>query len=182
MGVVLLEALASGTPIVCSDIHGYRSVVRRGEQGLLVPPRDVNALADAIGQLLSRSRDARADERVGAPARRPVRLGQHHGQGRGVLPLRDSPRRRPGSPAAAHEPGAHRRAEASHCRSTLSGRRASRGLVTHRWGRRFSSRIGRSGARVGRFDAGWSVGELVVGRRRNVLSPLARMRSCQCRL
>ena len=45
MGVVLLEALASGTPIVCSDIHGYRSVVRRGEQGLLVPPRDVNALS-----------------------------------------------------------------------------------------------------------------------------------------
>jgi phosphatidylinositol alpha-mannosyltransferase len=53
MGVVLLEALASGTPIVCSDIHGYRSVVRRGEQGLLVPPRNVTALADAIGELLS---------------------------------------------------------------------------------------------------------------------------------
>lgn len=53
MGVVLLEALASGTPVVCSDIHGYRSVVRRGEQGLLVPPRDVTGLADAIGQLLS---------------------------------------------------------------------------------------------------------------------------------
>jgi phosphatidyl-myo-inositol alpha-mannosyltransferase len=52
MGVVLLEALASGTPTVCSDIHGYRSVVRRGEQGLLVPPRDVKALAHAIGQLL----------------------------------------------------------------------------------------------------------------------------------
>jgi phosphatidylinositol alpha-mannosyltransferase len=52
MGVVLLEALASGTPVVCSDIHGYRSVIRRGEQGLLVPPRDVTALADAIGQLL----------------------------------------------------------------------------------------------------------------------------------
>ena len=53
MGVVLLEALASGTPIVCSDIHGYRSVVRRGEQGLLVPPRNVTALAYAIGQVLS---------------------------------------------------------------------------------------------------------------------------------
>ena len=52
MGIVLLEALASGTPIVCSDIHGYRSVVRRGEQGLLVPPRDVRALADALAQLL----------------------------------------------------------------------------------------------------------------------------------
>jgi phosphatidylinositol alpha-mannosyltransferase len=53
MGIVLLEAMAAGTPIVCSDIHGYRSVVRRGEQGLLVPPRDVPALAQAIGKLLS---------------------------------------------------------------------------------------------------------------------------------
>ena len=53
MGVVLLEATGVGTPIVCSDIHGYRSVVRRGEQGLLVPPRDVNALADAMGKLLT---------------------------------------------------------------------------------------------------------------------------------
>ena len=53
MGIVLLEALASGTPIVCSDIHGYRSVVRRGEQGLLVPPRDVTALADALEKVLS---------------------------------------------------------------------------------------------------------------------------------
>jgi glycosyltransferase involved in cell wall biosynthesis len=37
---------------VCSDIHGYKGVVRRGEQGLLVPPRDAEALADAIGRLL----------------------------------------------------------------------------------------------------------------------------------
>ncbi len=51
-GIVLLEAMAAGTPIVCSDIHGYKGVVRRGEQGLLVPPRDAEALADAIGRLL----------------------------------------------------------------------------------------------------------------------------------
>jgi phosphatidylinositol alpha-mannosyltransferase len=55
MGIVLLEAMAAGTPIVCSDIHGYRSVVRRDEQGLLVPPRDVKALAEAIARLLSDS-------------------------------------------------------------------------------------------------------------------------------
>jgi phosphatidylinositol alpha-mannosyltransferase len=51
-GIVLLEAMASGTAIVCSDIHGYRSVVRRDEQALLVPPKDVNALVTALARLL----------------------------------------------------------------------------------------------------------------------------------
>jgi phosphatidyl-myo-inositol alpha-mannosyltransferase len=51
-GIVLLEAMASGTAVVCSDIHGYRSVVRRDEQGLLVPPKDVNALVEALAKLL----------------------------------------------------------------------------------------------------------------------------------
>ncbi len=51
-GIVLLEAMAAGKPIVCSDIHGYKGVVRRGEQALLVPPRDARALEDAIGHLL----------------------------------------------------------------------------------------------------------------------------------
>jgi phosphatidylinositol alpha-mannosyltransferase len=73
MGVVLLEALASGTPTVCSDIHGYRAVIRRGEQGLLVPPRDVNALAAAIGQILS---DPEMHARMSASARqRAVQFG-----------------------------------------------------------------------------------------------------------
>jgi phosphatidylinositol alpha-mannosyltransferase len=51
-GIVLLEAMAAGAPIVCSDIHGYKGVVRRGEQALLVPPRDPKALAAAINRLL----------------------------------------------------------------------------------------------------------------------------------
>jgi phosphatidylinositol alpha-mannosyltransferase len=52
-GIVLLEAMAAGAPIVCSDIHGYKGVVRRGEQALLVPPRDPKALAAAISRVLS---------------------------------------------------------------------------------------------------------------------------------
>ncbi|HZT95460.1 MAG TPA: glycosyltransferase family 4 protein [Chloroflexota bacterium] len=51
-GVVLLEAMAAGVPIVASDIEGYRDVVSHGKQGLLVPPKDEVALADAVCQLL----------------------------------------------------------------------------------------------------------------------------------
>lgn len=52
-GIVLLEAMAAGTPVVCSDIHGYKGVVRRGREGVLVPPREPKALADAIARLLA---------------------------------------------------------------------------------------------------------------------------------
>ncbi|HEY8867800.1 MAG TPA: glycosyltransferase family 4 protein [Candidatus Limnocylindrales bacterium] len=51
-GIVLLEAMAAGTPIVCSDIHGYKGVVRRDREALLVPPRKPKALAAAISTLL----------------------------------------------------------------------------------------------------------------------------------
>jgi phosphatidylinositol alpha-mannosyltransferase len=47
-GIVLLEAMAAGVPIVASDIHGYKQVVQRGVQGLLVEPRKPRALAAAL--------------------------------------------------------------------------------------------------------------------------------------
>lgn len=65
-GLVLLEAMASGTAIVCSDIHGYKGVVRRDEQALLVPPRDAGALAEAIARLLD---DPALRARLGASGR-----------------------------------------------------------------------------------------------------------------
>ncbi|MBI2776907.1 MAG: glycosyltransferase family 4 protein [Chloroflexi bacterium] len=52
-GIVLLEAMAAGTPIVASDIHGYKGVIRRDRDGLLVPPRAPKELAAAIGRLIA---------------------------------------------------------------------------------------------------------------------------------
>jgi glycosyltransferase involved in cell wall biosynthesis len=49
----LIEAAACGRPIVTSDMPGCREVVRHGENGWLVPARDVNALADALNNLLT---------------------------------------------------------------------------------------------------------------------------------
>lgn len=52
-GIVLLEAMASGRAIVASDIEGYRSVIRNEREGMLVPPKDAKAIANAVIRLLS---------------------------------------------------------------------------------------------------------------------------------
>jgi glycosyltransferase involved in cell wall biosynthesis len=46
-----MEAAAMGLPIVATDVRGCRQVVEPGVTGLLVPPRDPRALADAIAEL-----------------------------------------------------------------------------------------------------------------------------------
>src|SRR5262249_2945725 len=51
-GIVLLEAMAAGAPIVASDIPGYRDVVSHGSQGFLVQPQDPSAIADSLIRLL----------------------------------------------------------------------------------------------------------------------------------
>lgn len=47
----ILEAMATGRPIITTDMPGCRETVMRGENGLLVPPRDASALAHAMAQL-----------------------------------------------------------------------------------------------------------------------------------
>ena len=63
-GIVLLEAMAAGLPIVASDIPGFRTVMKDGRQGRMVPPANAFALADAIGTVLGNTRlaSAMADE------------------------------------------------------------------------------------------------------------------------
>jgi phosphatidyl-myo-inositol alpha-mannosyltransferase len=59
-GIVLLEAMAAGVPIVASDIHGFKRVVERDVQGVLVEPRNPRAIAAAL-YALARDPDLRHD-------------------------------------------------------------------------------------------------------------------------
>jgi phosphatidylinositol alpha-mannosyltransferase len=52
-GIILLEAMAVGKPIVASNIEGYASVIDNGVDGLLVPPADAGALAQTLISLLN---------------------------------------------------------------------------------------------------------------------------------
>jgi phosphatidylinositol alpha-mannosyltransferase len=65
-GVVLLEAMSIGKPIVASAIDGFTSVLTDGMEGLAVPPRNVEKLAEAILRLL---RDRELREEMGARGR-----------------------------------------------------------------------------------------------------------------
>jgi glycosyltransferase involved in cell wall biosynthesis len=49
----LIEAASSGVPAITTDTPGCRDIVADGETGLLVPPRDANALAEAVIALLN---------------------------------------------------------------------------------------------------------------------------------
>ena len=66
-GLVLIEAMASGIPVIATTLPGVRVVVDHGTNGLLVPPGDAVALAEAIAELMS---DATRRRRMGHEGRR----------------------------------------------------------------------------------------------------------------
>jgi phosphatidylinositol alpha-mannosyltransferase len=66
-GIVLLEAMAAGVPIVASDIHGFKRVVERNVQGILVEPRNHRALAAGLYAL---ARDPDLRHEMGEAGRR----------------------------------------------------------------------------------------------------------------
>jgi glycosyltransferase involved in cell wall biosynthesis len=68
-GIVLLEAMASGLPVVASNVGGIPEIVRDGETGFLVPPRRPSELAAALERLRS---DPSLGRRMGAAGRRRV--------------------------------------------------------------------------------------------------------------
>ena len=68
-GLVAIEAMASRTPVVASDVGGLKFSVADGETGLLAPPQDEIAFAEAIDSILS---DAQWREELGNNARKRV--------------------------------------------------------------------------------------------------------------
>ena len=65
----MLEALACGLPVAGTDIDALRAVIVDGENGLLVPPRDPRAMANAIERI---ARDRALREHLASNARASV--------------------------------------------------------------------------------------------------------------
>ena len=66
-GIVLLEAMSAGKPVVASDIEGFRGIMTDGEQGLLVTKKDTGGLANALGRL---ARDPELRSKLGGQGSR----------------------------------------------------------------------------------------------------------------
>ena len=59
-GIVLLEAMAAGKPVVASSIEGYSGIISHGQQGLLVPRKNSEELAQSLSLLINNPELARS--------------------------------------------------------------------------------------------------------------------------
>jgi glycosyltransferase involved in cell wall biosynthesis len=66
-GIVLIEAMASGLPVIATDYPGVRAVVVEGETGFLAPQGDAGTVASRLGELVAAGAEGRA--RIGAAGR-----------------------------------------------------------------------------------------------------------------
>jgi glycosyltransferase involved in cell wall biosynthesis len=100
LGLVLLEAMASGTPVIASRLGGLPEVVQDGLTGYLVEPGNVPELHDRLAELLGHPTRAR---RFGRAARELVceRFTWQQCAERCLAAYDDVARRRPGYPAAS---------------------------------------------------------------------------------
>jgi glycosyltransferase involved in cell wall biosynthesis len=104
--VVLMEAMATGLPVVASRLSGIPELVTDGVDGLLVPPGDDTALADALARLAD---DPALRERMGAAGRDTVLRGFDVDRNAALLAarIRETLDRTPGDAAPAADPAAH---------------------------------------------------------------------------
>ncbi|NQU26372.1 MAG: glycosyltransferase family 4 protein [Candidatus Nealsonbacteria bacterium] len=65
LGIVGIEALSCGIPVVASDVGGVREWLRDGKTGILVPPKDEQALAAAVRRILESDKTRQAMARNG---------------------------------------------------------------------------------------------------------------------
>ena len=80
MGLAAAEEMAAGLPVIVTDTSGYRDFVVDGENGLIVPPKDIRALGDAVTRLVQdaalRARLASRARETGAQFEEAVVLGR----------------------------------------------------------------------------------------------------------
>ena len=159
-GMVLTEAFAAGTPVVASDIAGYRDVVTDGADGLLVPRGDATRARRGAARPGARPRPRRPARRRRRPQRRALRVAARGRRGRrdlrgrprgararGRARARRGARRhaagRRGDPparaAAVARAAAARRARARRCASPAARALGAAGVAARRAARRSPS-------------------------------------------